>query len=304
MVKSIRRFWHALDGVDVVWLLGPHVLSLAFLAVAVLRRKRVVLGARQDLPRYVASRHPDRRTLRLMALMLEGAWRALARYHSIIVVGPDLERRYHRARAVLGVYVSLVDERAIENAASEADRDYSGELTVLAVGRLEREKNPLLLADVLALLRQREHRWRLVVCGDGPMRPELLDRLDRLGIAEHADLRGYVPMGPALTRFYRECHLFLHVSWTEGVPQVLLEAFAARLPVVATAVGGVVRAADGCALLVPPGDAPAAASRLLSLAGDQSLRERLTEAGAARVRRHTIEAESRRVADFLRHPAR
>jgi glycosyltransferase involved in cell wall biosynthesis len=300
MVRSMRCFWRALDGVDVVWLLGPHLLSLAFLAIATLRRKQVVLGARQDLPRYVASRYPGQLGLRLVALILEGAWRGLARTHSIIVVGPDLERRYRRARRVLGVYVSLVNERTVEDAAGEGARDYSGELSVLAVGRLEPEKNPLLLADVLALLREGEPRWRLVVCGDGPMRQALLQRLDRLGVGQYADLRGYVPMGRGLTRFYRECHLFLHASWTEGVPQVLFEAFAARLPVVATAVGGVTRAADGCALLVAPGDAAAAAAQLLSLARDRSLREQLAEAGVARVRRHTFEAESRRVAEFLR----
>ena len=132
------------------------------------------------------------------------------------------------------------------------------------------------------------------------MREELLERLDRLGVREYADLRGYVAMNGGLTQLYRECHLFLHVSWTEGMPQVLFEAFAARLPVVATAVGGVPRAVAGCALLAPPGDAQAAADGLLSLARDRSLRERLAQAGAARVRRHTIEAESRRVADFLR----
>lgn len=299
MLRSIRRFWRALDDVDGVWLLGPHLLSLAFLLIAVARRKRVLLGARQDLPRYVANRHPDRRTLQVAAQVLEGAWRLLARRHPIIVVGPDLERRYRRARAVLGVYVSLIAERAIEAPAGES-RDYSGELSVLAVGRLEREKNPLLLADVLAMLREAEPRWRLVVCGDGPMRDELVQRLRRLGVSEHADLRGYVAMDGGLARFYRDCHLFLHVSWTEGVPQVLLEAFAARLPVVATAVGGVPLAADGCALLIQPGDASAAAEQLVTLAHDESLREGLTRAGAALVRRHTIDAETRRVADFLR----
>jgi glycosyltransferase involved in cell wall biosynthesis len=298
MLRSIRRFWRSLDDVDAVWLLGPHLLSIAFLTVAALRRKRVVLGARQDLPRYVASRHPRRRSLRALALLLEGAWRMLARRHPIVVVGPDLERRYRHAIAALGIYVSLVDESAIEDA--HESRDYSDELTVLSVGRLEREKNPLLLADVLALLRERDPRWRLVVCGDGPMREDLLERLDRLGITEYADLRGYVPMDDGLHRFYRECHLFLHVSWTEGVPQVLLEAFAARLPVVATAVGGVAGAAGGCALLVPPGDAPAAAYELAKIAQDRSLRARLTRVAADHARRHTAEAETRRVADFLR----
>jgi glycosyltransferase involved in cell wall biosynthesis len=300
MLRSMRRFWRALDDVDGVWLLGPHLLSIAFLALAALRRKSVVLGARQDLPRYVASRHPRRRTLRGLALLLEGVWRMLARRYPVIVVGPDLERRYRRAIAALGIYVSLVDERVIEDAAGVTARDYSGELRVLAVGRLEPEKNPLLLADVLALLRDHDPRWRLVVCGEGPMRTELLERLDRLGVADYADLRGYVPMDDGLARHYRECHLFLHVSWTEGMPQVLLEAFAARLPVVATAVGGVARAADGCALLVPPGDARAAADRLSSLARDRSLRARLTQAATDRARRHTVERESDRVADFLR----
>jgi glycosyltransferase involved in cell wall biosynthesis len=300
MVRSIRRFWRALDDVDAVWLLGPHLLSIVFAVVAILRRKRVVLGARQDLPRYVASRHPNRRLLRAVALMLEGVWRMLARRHPIIVVGPDLEHRYRRTRAALGIYVSLVEERAIEDAARERARDYSGELNVLAVGRLEREKNPLLLAEVLALLRENDPRWRLVVCGEGPMREDLLERLDRLGVREHADLRGYVPMDDGLARVYGESHLFLHSSWTEGMPQVLLEAFAARLPVVATAVGGVARAVDGCALLVPPGDPSAAARQLTGLARDPSLRSRLTQAGADHVRRHTVETESRRVADLLR----
>jgi glycosyltransferase involved in cell wall biosynthesis len=301
MVKSIRRFWRALDDVEVVWLLGPHLLSLAFVAVAALRGKRVVLGARQDLPRYVAHRHPKSRLLRVAALLLEGAWRTLARFFPIIVVGPDLEDKYRRAKAVLGVYVSLVEQRAIEDAASERDRD-SGELRVLAVGRLEREKNPLLLADALALLRESDPRWRLVVCGDGPMRKELSERLEHLRVREYADLRGYVAMDDGLAQFYRDCDLFLHVSWTEGMPQVLFEAFAARLPVVATAVGGVPRAAAGCALLVPPGDARAVAAALLRLADDRPLRDRLSQAGAARVRGHTIEAETRRVADFLRSP--
>ena len=300
MLRSIRRFWRALDDVDGVWLLGPHLLSLAFLLIAVARRKRVLLGARQDLPRYVANRHPDRRTLQLAALVLEGAWRLLAWRHPIIVVGPDLKRRYRRARAVLEVYVSLIEEAALETSVGESARNYAGELSLLAVGRLEPEKNPLLLADVLALLRETEPRWRLVVCGDGPMRDALVQRLDRLGVSEHAELRGYVAMDGGLARFYRDCHLFLHVSWTEGVPQVLLEAFAARLPTVATAVGGVPLAAEGCALLVPPGDASPAAKGLLSLAHDQSLRERLTDAGVDQVRRHTVEAETRRVADFLR----
>ena len=98
-------------------------------------------------------------------------------------------------------------------------RSYDGELQVLNVGRLDPEKNPLLLADVLARLRENDPRWRLVVCGDGPLQDALAERLAALGLSEHADLRGYVTFDGGLLDAYRSSHAFLHVSWTEGFPR-------------------------------------------------------------------------------------
>ena len=65
MAGSLRRFWRSLDDVDAVWLLGPHLLAIGFAGLAVLRGKRVFLGVRQDLPRYVESRHPGKRWMTL-----------------------------------------------------------------------------------------------------------------------------------------------------------------------------------------------------------------------------------------------
>ncbi len=103
---------------------------------------------------------------------------------------------------------------------------------------------------------------------------------------------------------YRRSHAFLHISWTEGVPQVLFEAFAAALPVVATAVGGVREAVRGGAgLLVEPGDPEAPAEALERLAGDPDLRQSLVQAGLERVHEHTLEAEIGRLTAFLRSAA-
>jgi glycosyltransferase involved in cell wall biosynthesis len=300
MARSARAFWRVLDGVDAVWLFGPHPLAFAFAALAAVRGRGVVLAVRQDLPRYTAQRHPARRGLRLAALVLEHAFRALGRTCRVVAVGPELARHYRNAGEVLEIGVPLVRESDVVPAADASRRSYEGPLQVLSVGRLDSEKNPLLLADVLADLRAREPRWRLVVCGDGPLRDELAERLAALGVAEHADLRGYVPLDGGLLDLYRESHAFLHVSWTEGLPQVLFEAFACRVPVVATAVGGGREAAGDAALLVPPGDARAAADALRRVAGDGALRSRLAEAGVERVRTRTLDAEARRVAGFLR----
>jgi glycosyltransferase involved in cell wall biosynthesis len=174
-----------------------------------------------------------------------------------------------------------------------------GDLTVLSVGRLDQEKNPLMLADVLARLAADDDRWRLVVCGEGDLAAALAARLEQLGVATRAELRGYVPMGEALLGLYRTSDVMLHVSWTEGFPQVLVEAFATGLPVVATAVGGVAAGVGAAALLIPPGDPDAAAAALRRIATDSELRSRLVAAGIERARALTLEAQTARLASFL-----
>ena len=291
MARSLTVFWRALRGVDRAWLLGPYPLSFAFVALAALRRRRVFLGVRQDWPVYVASRHPGSRMLIAVAKVMEGGYRVLARRYPIVVVGPQLARNYEGTKAVLPVTVSMVDEEDIA-----PPRTTPPGRTILSVGRIETEKNPLLLADILAGLGD---GWRLLVAGEGPMREELEQRLRELGVADRAEMLGYVPIDAGLHDLYRRADVFLHVSWTEGLPQVIFEAFAARLPVVATAVGGVPDAVGDAGLLVPPGDAGAAVDALNRIESDKELRERLAERGVERVRAHTTDAECARIAEFL-----
>jgi glycosyltransferase involved in cell wall biosynthesis len=266
---GIMRFWRMLDDVDVVWVLGPNPpQALVFALLSTLRRRRLVLGVRQHLPQLIRHRHPGKRHLLLAALMLEGAFRLLSRVVPVVVVGPDLA--------------------------------YDGEeLRMLSVGRLDPEKNPLLLADVLAQAVRIDDRWRLEVCGDGSLMTELARRLEALGVADRALLHVYVPIDDGLWTLYRRSHALVHISLTEGVPQVLLEAFAARLPVVATSVGGVPELVRDCGLLVPPADAGAAVGALQRLASNAELRAELVDNASARVHEHTLHAECARLAAFL-----
>jgi len=299
LAVSLVRFWRLLDDIDTVWVLGPYPHSVALAVVTILRGRRLVLGVRQDMPAYVRSRRPDRRWMHLSADVLEAIWRTLARRHAVVVVGPELERKYRRARRLLSTTVSLVSERDLVAPADVVARVYDGELTVLTVGRIDTEKNPLLLAEILARLLAGGRSWRLVICGDGPLRGALEDRLAELDLLDHVELPGYMPIDGGLLDLYRRSHAFLHVSWTEGFPQVLIEAFASCLPAVATAVGGVSAAADGAALLVPPGNAAAAADALERIVTDVQLRNRLIDAGSERARDGTLEAASGRVVRFL-----
>jgi len=129
--------------------------------------------------------------------------------------------------------------------------------------------------------------------------PQLKRALAALGVDGSADLRGYVALEGGLLELYRTSHVFLHVSWTEGLPQVLFEAFASGLPMVATAVGGVPDGVDGAGILIPPGDPGAAVAALERVAGEQPFREELIDRGLERAHAHTIESECRRLAAFI-----
>jgi glycosyltransferase involved in cell wall biosynthesis len=296
---TVRAVVGTLRQVDAVLVFGPHPLSVLVVLVAAVMRKRVVLGTRQRYPDYVRHRHPGRRGLALAARVLEGVWRALGRAFPMVAVGPDLARSLRRSRRILEVTISLVRDDDLVTPEAALARSYDGPLRVLSVGRLDPEKNPLLLADVLARLAE-PGRWRLEVCGEGVDEPALAERLERLGVSDDAVLHGYVPVDDGLAELYRESHLLLHVSLTEGMPQVLYEAFAAGLPAVATEVGGVGIGPERDALvLVPPEDPDAAADALRRVASDPALRERLVRAGLELARARTLDAECRRVAEFI-----
>jgi glycosyltransferase involved in cell wall biosynthesis len=305
LARSLTVMWRALEDKDVAWVLGPYPHAIALVAVALARRCPVVLGVRQDWPQYVRMRRPRRRWLALAADAMEWTWRTLSRRLPVVAVGADLASNYRSAPAVLELSVSVVSQATLDAAAAAPPRNYEGELRVLSVGRLEPEKNPLLLADVLAALRAREPRWRLVVCGEGEMAEALARRLSERGVREHAELLGYVAMGEPLLDVYRQSHALLHVSWTEGFPQVIVEAFATGLPVVATAVGGVPAGVGDAALLIAPGEADAAVRALTQICNDASLRSRLVSAGFKRGAGNTLEAQTERLVDFLgEHAAR
>ena len=301
MLRSLRRFSKVLDDVDGVWLLGPHPLAILFAAQAWGPQARRARG-----PRGHDALHPSSTSRPALRAARDGRVRRdlpPARSRPSGRRGGDGGGETLRPRSTSARDERLARERARHRCAGLAERrSYDGELRILAVGRLEPEKNPLLLADILAQLTAGDPRWRLLVYGEGSMETALRARLQELDVADRAELRGYVPIDEGLLDVYRSSHVFLHVSLTEGVPQVLFEAFASRLPMVTTAVGGVPAMVGTAAMSVPPSDATAAAAALRRIVSDPELRARLIEAGAQRVASYTLEHESRRVAQFLAHP--
>lgn len=301
--ESSRAFAAELRGLDAVWIFGPHPLALLFAVLARLRGKPLLLGIRQDYPRYIAGRLPSRGWSWAVpvAHVLDWGFRILARRTPSVVVGEDLARRYASRGRMLVTGFSLVERSEVASPRDALARPWGDTIRLLSVGRLAPEKNPLVLADALAQLRARDSRYRLTVAGDGPLRPQLERRIAELGLGDAVELLGEVPNGRPLWDLYRASDAFVHVSLTEGLPQVIFEAQAAGLPIVATAVGGVPAALDHGAggLLVPPGDAAALADAVVSVAADEELRTRLIAHGLERAVRETMESQLDRLMTFV-----
>lgn len=309
LLRSVRRscavFRAELAQLDVVLVFGPQPLAMIFAALAMMHGVPVVLGVRHDYPRYIRSRLPSRWWLWAVpiARAMDAGFRLLARRAPTIALGDELARRYRGGRApVVSMGFSLVpraDLRALDEALAATAED---ERVILSVGRLAAEKNPLLLLEVIRQLHARDDRWRLLVVGDGPLRADMQRAISTNGLADVVRLAGEVPNGAQLWTLYRSSYLFLHVSFTEGLPQVLFEAQAAGIPIVATAVGGVAEALGRGTggLLMPPNDAPAAVTAVTAVAGDDDLRRRLITEGLRNAERHSLEAQLDQLNAFLR----
>lgn len=132
------------------------------------------------------------------------------------------------------------------------------------VGRLTPEKGPDVFIEALARPELRTSGVSASVIGDGPLRGRLEARATELGIPRSVRWHGAVP---GAARLFRAFDVLVLSSRTEGTPVVVLEALAAGVPVVASAVGGVPDAVAGArARLVPPDDPRALAQALAEAA--------------------------------------
>lgn len=159
-----------------------------------------------------------------------------------------------------------------------------GRPVVLFAGRLRTRKATAVLLEALPLLRREHPEAVLVVAGDGEQRSALERRVRELGLHEAVRFVGARPRSE-MPGWYAAADLFCLPSLYEGFPLAILEAMAAGLPVVATAVAGVPEAVvDGVTgRVVPPEDAASLARALSELAADPEAARRLGEAGRKRV---------------------
>jgi glycosyltransferase involved in cell wall biosynthesis len=167
-----------------------------------------------------------------------------------------------------------------------------GEFVIVGAGRLSPEKGVAVLIEAAKRVIAAEPAARFVVFGEGAQRPALERMIAAAGLAREFALPGF---RGDLDQLLPNADLFILPSFTEGLPNVVLEASAASVPVVATAVGGTPEVvADGkTGLLVRAGDSDALAARITELLADEPRRRAMGDAGRRFVaEQFTFEAQA------------
>jgi len=155
---------------------------------------------------------------------------------------------------------------------------------VVGAGRLSPEKGFDVLIEAAALFLEKDPKAGLVIFGEGPERAKLEARCRELAVRDRIALPGF---SRQLDQLLPCADVVVLPSHTEGLPNIALEASAACVPVVATAVGGTPEVVRDkyTGYLVPPGNPQAMALRISTLLEDQELRSVMGFAGREWVRK-------------------
>jgi colanic acid/amylovoran biosynthesis glycosyltransferase len=173
---------------------------------------------------------------------------------------------------------------------------------LVSIGRIAEQKGQAILIQAAARLRERGHDFELVIVGDGPMRGEIEQLIDRFDLKKQVRITGFLGDQGVIQELLAARALVLP-SFAEGLPVAIMEALALGRPVISTYVAGIPElvesGVDGW--LVPAGSVePLVDAMAEAITTDSAVLEQMGRAGAARVaEQHNIRTETKKLAVFF-----
>ncbi|MFN8216473.1 MAG: glycosyltransferase [Solirubrobacterales bacterium] len=268
---------------DLVHVTAPGPAGVAATLLSRITGLPLLASYHTELASYAAMRSGDAGVEALARVALGSFYRAPGLVLSPSLSADDSLTALGAERARIGRWERGVDLARFDPAKGERGA-YPGEIKVLYAGRLTREKGVDLLAESFLRAHRSDPRLHLLLAGGGPEEAELRARL-----GESATFLGWLG-GEDLARAYASADVFLFASTTDTYGQVIVEAAASGLPVIAVAAGGPAALVENrhTGLLCRP-DADHLAGALLQLAAAPLLRRQLGAAAAAAARSRTWE---------------
>jgi len=172
----------------------------------------------------------------------------------------------------------------------------------LYAGYLIRRKGIYELVEAFSKIRRKGIDAMLVICGSGPEEPALKSLIREKNIEDAVRMVGEVEP-EQMSKWMQVSDIFVLATHTEGMPNVIMEAMACGVPVIATAVGGLTASIGDCegAILVPPKNVSAFADVIMRVINDNKLRKRMQKAARKKAEQEFgVEKNARRILNYLK----
>jgi glycosyltransferase involved in cell wall biosynthesis len=290
---------------------GLPMLSLPvrnhFDVLAGLRLRRLVRARQYDIVHFHTARahalspwlhglKTKRVVTRRMDYPLRKGWTTRQLYHHsvdmIVAISQGVRKalldgglRKERIRLIpSGIDTAYFASQLVAREQLRKDYDIAPDLPVaLSVGALVERKGHSILLTAARQLKTQGYEVRYLICGEGKLRSELEAQTRTAGLTQEVRFIGF---RSDVAELLAAADYFIHVPLHEGLGVAVLEALAAGLPTVASKVGGIPELIEDekTGLLVPPHDATALATALVSLLRNKQFAKQLGRTGQTFVR--------------------
>lgn len=290
----ILRYIHKYqEQIDVIWLTSPDLVTyLVWRLTTMLWRIPHIFYLRGDAVKefQMRNRHMPRKYVSLAYQgILEQRVRQMLHQIPSFTAGVALAEKYDlpKDRAIIANILSLSDYTPPSNKPTDCMR-------ILTVCRLTRIKGIHILLDAIHRVVS-GHQIALEACiiGDGNERKRLEAHARALGLERIVTFKGHISERSAILQHYREAHIFVLPSLSEGSPKVIPEAMSQGLPIIASNVGNISQMMiDGqMGWLVEPNDVDQLYTALVEGLSNHKARLQMAEASYQRAHQFAIESQ-------------
>lgn len=237
VLKEINQF---IDELDCVIIMCPSPISKTVFKIAQRKNKKIILLFRQDIVEMTTNRYSGFK--KAIAIFFAKKYqnyfyKNINKKTFVVASGEKLMNMFlPYTDNVFSIADSRFFNNQIRNINDIHDVNYNNKLRFLFVGRLEVNKG---INELLSTALYYRDTINLTIVGNGPMRTEIDQFITKHNLKETITCLGFIEFGDQLLSIYRKNDFFLFPSYSEGLPQVILEAMASGCFVISTDVGSI-----------------------------------------------------------------
>jgi glycosyltransferase involved in cell wall biosynthesis len=239
ILRNAKKIILFIQRIDLLFVSASGPISILLLWLMKIKRKKNFLFIRQDTRELIKAKYHDSFIPKLIANWIESSIEKIVKKNNNVTIftfGDDIFSRYSK----ISNFVIPVADSRFENSQIispiELFTNKESYKNLLYVGRLAKGKGLEFLIETLYELPIK--KFKLTIIGDGNIKNDLISLVKKLNLIEKVVFKGYIPFGKRLLKEYSSNDVLIFPSFSEGLPQVVLEAMARGVIVIATRVGG------------------------------------------------------------------